>query len=30
VKRCRAALCHGTGGALGTRHSGSTIILGRD
>jgi acetyl-CoA C-acetyltransferase len=30
VKRCRAALCHGTGGALGTRHSGSTVILGRD
>jgi hypothetical protein len=21
------ALCHGTGGALGTRHSGATLIL---
>jgi hypothetical protein len=24
------ALCHGTGGALGTRHSGGTVILARD
>jgi acetyl-CoA acetyltransferase len=27
VKECKTALCHGTGGALGTRHSGATIIL---
>ena len=25
-----ATLCHGTGGALGSRHSGGTVILGRD
>ena len=30
VTNCRVALCHGTGGALGTRHSGGTVILGRD
>ncbi len=24
------ALCHGTGGRLGTRHSGATLILGRE
>ncbi|GBD11031.1 hypothetical protein HRbin23_00681 [bacterium HR23] len=24
------ALCHGTGGALGSRHSGGTVILARD
>ncbi len=29
VKDCRVALVHGTGGALGTRHSGATLILGR-
>lgn len=27
VKDCRTALVHGTGGALGTRHSGATLIL---
>src|SRR3984893_8685344 len=27
VKDCKVALCHGTGGALGTRHSGATLIL---
>jgi acetyl-CoA C-acetyltransferase len=27
VKDCRIALVHGTGGALGTRHSGATLIL---
>src|SRR5229473_137947 len=27
VKDCALALCHGTGGALGTRHSGATLIL---
>ena len=30
VADCKIALCHGTGGALGSRHSGSTVILGRD
>lgn len=30
VKNCRLALVHGTGGALGTRHSGATLILGRE
>ena len=30
VPDCKLALCHGTGGALGTRHSGGTVILGRD
>ena len=30
VTNCRVALCHGTGGALGTRHGGGTVILGRD
>ena len=30
VPNCKIALCHGTGGALGSRHSGSTVILGRD
>jgi acetyl-CoA C-acetyltransferase len=29
VPDCRLALVHGTGGALGTRHSGATLILGR-
>ena len=28
VKDCQTALCHGTGGELGTRHSGATLILG--
>jgi acetyl-CoA acetyltransferase len=27
---CKLALAHGTGGALGTRHGGVTLILGRD
>jgi len=27
VKDCKIALAHGTGGALGTRHSGATIII---
>ena len=27
VKDCKIALAHGTGGTLGTRHSGATIIL---
>jgi acetyl-CoA C-acetyltransferase len=30
VSNCQVALCHGTGGALGSRHSGGTVILGRD
>ena len=30
VPDCKIALCHGTGGALGSRHSGSTVILGKD
>jgi len=30
VADCNIALCHGTGGALGSRHSGGTVILGRD
>ncbi len=30
VPNCRIALCHGTGGTLATRHSGGTVILGRD
>lgn len=30
VPDCTIALCHGTGGAIGSRHSGSTVILGRD
>ena len=29
VKDCQIALCHGTGGMLGLRHSGATLILGR-
>jgi acetyl-CoA C-acetyltransferase len=28
VKDCRIALCHGTGGMLGLRHSGATVVLG--
>jgi acetyl-CoA C-acetyltransferase len=27
VKNCKIALAHGTGGALGTRHSGATLIV---
>ncbi len=30
VPDCEVALCHGTGGGLGSRHSGGTVILGRD
>ncbi len=30
VPNCKIALCHGTGGTLGSRHSGGTVILGRD
>ena len=30
VPDCELALCHGTGVAIGSRHSGSTVILGRD
>ena len=30
VPNCKIALCHGTGGALASRHSGGTVILGRD
>ena len=30
VKDCKIALCHGTGGNLGTQHSGATIVLARD
>lgn len=29
VDDCRLALVHGTGGALGSRHSGATLVLGR-
>ena len=28
VKDCKLAIAHGTGGALGTRHAGATLILG--
>ena len=27
VTDCALALCHGTGGTLGIRHSGATLIL---
>ncbi len=30
VKDCKIALCHGTGGNIGTRQGGVTLILGRD
>ena len=30
VSDCKIALCHGTGGTIGSRHSGGTVILGRD
>ncbi len=29
VDGCEVALCHGTGGILGLRHSGATLVLGR-
>ena len=29
VRDCAVALCHGTGGMLGLRHSGVTMVLGR-
>ncbi len=29
VEDCEVALCHGTGGMLGLRHSGVTLVLGR-
>jgi acetyl-CoA C-acetyltransferase len=30
VKNCNLAIAHGTGGSLGTRHCGSTVILERE
>jgi acetyl-CoA C-acetyltransferase len=30
VKDCRIAICHGTGGAIGTDHSGATVFLARN
>ncbi|MEE9286018.1 MAG: acetyl-CoA acetyltransferase [Dehalococcoidia bacterium] len=30
VKDCKIALCHGTGGNIGSRHSGVTLILGSE
>ena len=30
VQNCDLAMAHGTGGALGTRHCGSTVILERE
>jgi acetyl-CoA C-acetyltransferase len=30
VQTCQLALAHGTGGTLGTRHGGVTLILGKD
>jgi acetyl-CoA C-acetyltransferase len=30
VKDCKIALCHGTGGSLGTQHSGATVILTKE
>lgn len=30
VPGCQVAVCHGTGGTLGHRHSGVTVVLGRD
>jgi acetyl-CoA C-acetyltransferase len=29
VRDCEVALCHGTGGMLGLRHSGATLVLAR-
>ena len=30
VPNCKLALVHGTGGSLASRHSGGTVVLGRD
>jgi len=30
VKNCDLALAHGTGGSLGTRHAGATVIMERE
>ena len=30
VADCKIALCHGTGGMLGLRHSGATLLLAKD
>lgn len=30
VPNCNIVLCHGTGGTIGSRHSGGTVILGRN
>ena len=30
VKDCKLSLCHGTGGNIGARHSGVTMVLGSD
>jgi acetyl-CoA C-acetyltransferase len=30
VPNCDLAIAHGTGGSLGTRHVGSTVILERE
>jgi acetyl-CoA C-acetyltransferase len=30
VKNCNLALAHGTGGSLGTRHGGATVIMERE
>lgn len=30
VKKCNIALCHGTGGVISRRHSGATLVLGRE
>ncbi len=30
VKDCKIALCHGTGGTIGTIHSGATVFLAKD
>jgi acetyl-CoA acetyltransferase len=30
VPDCKLALVHGTGGTIGARHSGGTVVLGRD
>ncbi len=30
VKDCKISLCHGTGGNIGSRHTGVTLILGKD
>jgi acetyl-CoA acetyltransferase len=28
LEKCEVALCHGTGGVISRRHSGSTLVLG--